>query len=130
MSPSAQAAAPAPALQQPRLHGHIRAACRLRHYSLRHPLEMGAAQINQFLTHLAVNRHVSASTQNQAFAALLFLYQKVLEVEPGQLAGFRASLSARPARQLILGVRRCRATRGGMEIPQEPNRHLREPVQR
>jgi integron integrase len=53
----------------------------------RHPAEMGAAEINQFLTHLAVDAHVSASTQNQAFSALLFLYQRVLEVEPGRIAG-------------------------------------------
>jgi integron integrase len=84
----------------------VRAACRVRHYSLRtedayhdwikryilfhgkrHPREMGAAEINAFLTHLAVEGHVSASTQNQAFSALLFLYQKVLEVEPGRIAG-------------------------------------------
>jgi hypothetical protein len=55
MSASAQAVATAPALQRPRLLDHVRAACRLRHYSLRHPLEMGAAQINQFLTHQAVD---------------------------------------------------------------------------
>jgi integron integrase len=48
---------------------------------------MGAAEINAFLTDLAVRGRVSASTQNQAFAALLFLYQKVLEVEPGRIAG-------------------------------------------
>src|SRR5262249_42091966 len=53
----------------------------------RHPLEMGALEINRFLTHLAVAGHVGASTQNQAFCALLFLYQKVLEVDPGQIAG-------------------------------------------
>jgi hypothetical protein len=55
MSASAQAAAPAPAPQRPRLHDHVRAACRLRHYSLRPPLEMGAAQINHFLTHWVVD---------------------------------------------------------------------------
>jgi hypothetical protein len=38
------------------------------------PAGDGAAEINQFLTHLALNGHVSASTQNQAFSALLFLY--------------------------------------------------------
>jgi integron integrase len=53
----------------------------------RHPLEMGAVEINAFLTHLAVEGHVSASTQNQAFSAILFLYQKVLEVDPGRIAG-------------------------------------------
>jgi integrase len=48
---------------------------------------MGAREINQFLTYLAVVGQVSASTQNQAFSALWFLYQKVLDVDPGQIAG-------------------------------------------
>jgi hypothetical protein len=48
---------------------------------------MGAAEINPFLTHLAVVGPVSASTQNQAFSAILFLYQKILEVDPGRIAG-------------------------------------------
>ena len=45
----------------------------------RHPSAMGGAEVNQFLTHLAVERHVSASTQNQALSALLFLYRVILE---------------------------------------------------
>ena len=45
----------------------------------RHPLDMGAAQIEAFLTHLAIARKVSASTQNQSLSALLFLYREVLE---------------------------------------------------
>ncbi len=45
----------------------------------RHPAEMGAPEVSRFLSHLAVNRHVAASTQNQALAALLFLYKKVLK---------------------------------------------------
>jgi integrase len=48
---------------------------------------MGAGEIHAFLTDLAVRGRVSASTQNQAFSALLFLYQKVLEVEPGRIEG-------------------------------------------
>ena len=40
---------------------------------------MGTAEVGQFLTHLAVNRHVAASTQNQAFSAILFLYKEVLQ---------------------------------------------------
>ena len=44
----------------------------------RHPQEMGAAEVQAFLTHLAVEGNVAASTQNQAFAALLFLYREVL----------------------------------------------------
>lgn len=42
---------------------------------------MSGPEVEQFLTDLAVNRHVSASTQNQALAAILFLYRHVLEVE-------------------------------------------------
>lgn len=46
----------------------------------RHPLEMGKVEIEHFLSHLATHRNVSASTQNQAFNAILFLYHKVLDV--------------------------------------------------
>jgi hypothetical protein len=46
---------------------------------MRHPREMGSAEVNAFLSHLAVELKVSASTQNQALAALLFLYRDVLE---------------------------------------------------
>ena len=42
---------------------------------------MGKKEFEAFLTHLAVNRKVSASTQNQAFNALLFLYRKVLQID-------------------------------------------------
>ena len=78
----------------------VRERLRLRHYSLRteksyiwwmrryirfcggrHPRGLGAAEITTFLTHLAVDMQVSASTQNQALQALLFLYRNVLEVE-------------------------------------------------
>ena len=51
----------------------------LRFHGLRHPREMGSAEVNAFLTHLAVEEKVSASTQNQALAALLFLYRVLLE---------------------------------------------------
>ena len=47
----------------------------------RHPRELGAAELEQFLTHLAVDRKVSASTQSQALQALLFLYRSVLRIE-------------------------------------------------
>lgn len=49
-------------------------------HNKRHPKEMGAAEVEQFLTWLAVERKVSASTQNQAKAALLFLYREVLQI--------------------------------------------------
>jgi integron integrase len=92
---------PAP---QRRLLDRVRDAIRARHYSLRteeayvgwirryilfhnkrHPQEMGEREINAFLTHLAVALRVGASTQNQALAALLFLYRRVLEKEIGPL---------------------------------------------
>lgn len=84
----------------PKLLDRVRAEIRVRHYSLRteqsyvdwarryilfhqkrHPAEMGAVEVRDFLSHLAVDRHVSASTQNQAKSALLFLYREVLKIE-------------------------------------------------
>ncbi|MEQ1622831.1 MAG: integron integrase [Methylococcales bacterium] len=84
----------------PKLLDQVRAKIRLKHYSIRteqayadwikryilhfgkrHPRDMGASEVEQFLTHLAVQGKVSASTQNQAKAALLFLYKEVLVVE-------------------------------------------------
>ncbi len=80
-----------------RLLDQVRARIRVKHYALRtekvyvdwvrrfirfhrrrHPRDMGAAEVEAFLSHLAVDRQVSASTQNQAKAALLFLYKEVL----------------------------------------------------
>ena len=90
----------------PRLLDRVRDAVRVRHYSLRteeayegwarrfilfhgkrHPKDMGALEVEAFLTHLAVDRKVSASTQNQAKAALLFLYRELLEVDLPWLDG-------------------------------------------
>ena len=48
-------------------------------HNKRHPKEMGESEVGEFLTHLAVNGHVAASTQNQALSALLFLYDNVLD---------------------------------------------------
>jgi integron integrase len=50
----------------------------IRYHNQRHPSELGGAAVAAFLTHLAVEAHVSASTQNQALAALLFLYREVI----------------------------------------------------
>lgn len=88
---------PAPA---PKLLDLVRDRIRLKHYSIRteasyvqwirrfilfhnkqHPREMGAPEVEAFLTHLAVAGDVSASTQNQALSALLFLYREVLGVD-------------------------------------------------
>ncbi len=89
--------APPPA---PKLLIRLRDHLRTRHYSLRteatymdwvrrfilfhdkrHPQDMGAAEVEAFLTHLAVDRHVAASTQNQAKSAILYLYKQVLGME-------------------------------------------------
>jgi site-specific recombinase XerD len=51
----------------------------LRFHGLRHPREMGSTEVNAFLSHLAVDLQVSPSTQNQALAALLFLYRELLD---------------------------------------------------
>ncbi|HYC92487.1 MAG TPA: integron integrase [Thermoanaerobaculia bacterium] len=82
----------------PKLLDRVSAALRARHYSRRteeayvmwikryiffhnkrHPASMGGEEVNAFLTSLAVDDHVSASTQNQALSALLFLYREVLQ---------------------------------------------------
>ena len=86
--------------QPPKLLDQVAAKMRVKHYSIRteksyvdwikrfilhndkrHPKDMGAAEAEAFLTHLAVSRSVSASTQNQAKSALLYLYKEVLGVE-------------------------------------------------
>jgi integron integrase len=53
----------------------------IRHSGKRHPRDLGAAEVEAFLTHLAVAGRVAASTQNQAKSALLFLYREVLEID-------------------------------------------------
>jgi site-specific recombinase XerD len=92
------AAAASPAKPQPKLLDRLREALGSRHYSrrtedaychwvkrfiffhgVRHPVEMGEAEVTRFLSSLAVDHHVSASTQNQPPSALLFLYLEVLQ---------------------------------------------------
>jgi site-specific recombinase XerD len=51
----------------------------IRFHGIRHPQEMGAEEVKAFLSHLATQMNVAASSQNQAFSALLFLYQEVLK---------------------------------------------------
>ena len=69
---------------------------------------MGSTEINAFLTHLAVEEQISASTQNQALAALLFLYRHVLEIDPGDLNG--VVRARRPKRlPVVLSVAEVRA---------------------
>ena len=56
----------------------------------KHPSTMGAPEISAFLTWLAVEQRVSASTQNQALSAVLFLYREVLGIDVGAIDGCRA----------------------------------------
>lgn len=87
------------ALQSTRIFDQLRERIRYMHYSLsteqvyvywvrwsghggamRHPRDMGASEVEAFLTHLATDRKVSASTHNQALSAILFLYREVLAI--------------------------------------------------
>jgi len=61
----------------------------VRFHQRRHPREMGAAEVTAFLNDLALRRRVSASTQNQALCALVFLYRKVLELDLPALDGLQ-----------------------------------------
>lgn len=78
------------------------------HHDKRHPRDMGVTEVESFLTHLAVNRRVSASTQNQARSALLFLYRDVMGIE---LPWLSEVVSAKTARRLpvVLTEREVRA---------------------
>jgi integron integrase len=96
--------------QDKKLLDQVRDVIRLKHYSIRteqsyvdwikryiffhkkrHPKDMGRAEVEAFLTHLAVEGNVAASTQNQAFSALLFLYREVLHQDlEGPLDSVRA----------------------------------------
>jgi len=80
----------------------------------RHPRELGAAEVEQFLTHLAVARKVSAGTQNQALQALLFLYRQVLGVDLPWLEGVTR---AAPSRRLpvVLSREEVKAVLGHLD---------------
>lgn len=89
-----------PTTPPPKLLDQVRDRIRVKHYSIRtetqyvqwikrfilfhgkkHPRDMGAPEVEAFLTHLAVEGHVAAATQNQALSALLFLYKEVLAID-------------------------------------------------
>lgn len=107
---------------KPRLLDRVRAAIRARHYSRRteeayvawirryiffhgkrHPADMGAPEITRFLSSLAVDAKVAASTQNQALSALLFLYREVLELDVPWLDG--VVRAKRPQRLPVVDAR-------------------------
>jgi len=99
----------------PKLMDEVRRVLRVKHYSIRteavyvawirrfilangkrHPRDMGEAEVEGFLSHLAVQGKVAAATQNQALAALLFLYKQVLAIELPWMEGVvRAKRSQR-----------------------------------
>ena len=113
---------PAPTRSQPRLLDQVRGVIRRLHYSIRteqtyvdwirrfilfhgkrHPAEMGAPEVEAFLTHLAVQGKVAASTQNQALNAIVFLYRQVLKKELGWLEGVERA--KKPARLPVVFTR-------------------------
>lgn len=100
----------------------VRNVMRVRHYSyetekiyvywikqyiyfhkITHPKDLGAAEVESFLTHLAVEKNVTASTQNQALFALLFLYKEVLQIGLPWLEGF--SPAKKPSRVPVVLTR-------------------------
>jgi len=86
----------------------------IRFHGIRHPNTMGTEEVEQSLTSLAVDGNVAASTQNQALAALLFFYQKVLKIEIGRLDAMRAQ---RPVRlPTVLSVDEVRALLNALDL--------------
>ena len=92
---------------EPRFLDQVANACRVKHlayrteqsyvawvkrfilfHNKRHPKDMGALEVRAFLTHLAVNRKVSASTQNQALNAIVFMFREVVRRDPGEFGEF------------------------------------------
>ena len=118
-----------------RLLDRVRHAVRVRQYSVstekvyigwirryiffhgkRHPAEMGKMEVEAFLSHLAINRSVSPSTQNQAIQAILFLYRNVLQVE---LPWMDDVIRAKPKRRLpvVLSKNEIRALLENVPAP-------------
>ena len=117
----------------PRLQERLRTACRVRHYSIRtedaywmwarqfilfhgkrHPDTMGAAEVRDFLSHLAVERNVSASTQAQALNAIVFLYGKVLGRDPGEFGDFARATRAKKV-PVVLSPEEVRRVLAGLD---------------
>lgn len=109
-----------PSAQPPKLLDQVRQAIRVRHYSIRteeayltwikrvilfrnnhRPRGMGAKEVQQFLSHLAVKENVAAATQNQCLCALIFLYKKLLNI---QLPEFNEIVCAKKPAKAAGGV--------------------------
>lgn len=126
---------PVPPPDKPKLLDRVRDAIRFKHYSIRteqayvdwirryilfhgkrHPAEMAEAEVTEFLTHLAREGKVAASTQNQALSALLFLYKEVLREEIGWLEGVERA--KKPSRlPVVLSVKEARMILGHLNGP-------------
>jgi len=113
---------PANLTSKPKLLDQVRDVIRRKHFSIRteraycdwirryilyhgkrHPAEMGEEEVTEFLSHLARDGHVAASTQNQSLSALLFLYKEVLKREIGWLEN--VARAKRPARLPVVLTR-------------------------
>jgi integron integrase len=119
-------------VSEPRLLDQLRGRLRVKHYSIRteqayvdwvrrfilfhdtrHPRDLGAAEVETFLTDLAVRKRVSPSTQNQAKSAILFLYREVIDAELPWLGGV---VAARAPQRLpvVLTIEEVEAVLGRM----------------
>jgi integrase len=128
--------------RKPQLLDQVRQAIRIRHYSIRteevyvqwikrfilfhdkrHPRELGVKEVEQFLSDLAVSRHVAVSTQNQALSAILCLYQEVLRQETGWLENV---VRAKKAKRLpvILSRGEAKAVLNGLSGSKRIMAHL------
>lgn len=128
-------------VQPPRLMDQLKDKIRLKHYSIRtekcyvdwakryiffhnkkHPRDMGGAEVAKFLTHLATDLRVSASTQNQALNAIVFLYREVIDKDLGNIGDFLRA--KRPERRpLVLSREEARRV---IECLEGPSRLMAE----
>jgi integron integrase len=120
-------------MEKPKLLDQVKQVCRVRHLSTRteeayvhwvkrfvlfhkkrHPLEMAEPEVRQFLSHLAIERNVSASTQNQALNALIFLYKHVLKRELGLIENLERAKRAHRL-PVVFTPQEAKAVLGKME---------------
>ena len=132
MPPEPVAVSPTEPPSQPKLLDQLRDRLRVKHYSIRteqayvdwvrrlilfhgkrHPRDFGAAEVEAFLTHLAVRGRVSASTQNQAKSAILFLFREVIDRELPWLDGIVAARTSQRV-PVVLSVEEVAAVLGRM----------------
>lgn len=137
-----------PSASSPRLLDQLRDRIRVKHYSIRtetqymqwvkrfvlfhgkrHPRDLGAPEVEAFLTHLAVEGQVASSTQNQALSALLFLYREVylrtVDLDLLQVTRFDHDDGARchvelvpcpPARMIVVSLKKHRETQSARNL--------------